>query len=266
MSNELTASTDLIPVAARTVGSEPVQTVNARNLHAFLGVGAMFATWIKDRITKYEFAEGVDYLVTVSKTGIRSNVTTTDYFLTLDMAKEIAMVERNDAGKRARAYFIECERKLRAQPVLDLNNPAALRQALLSYSETVLALTAEKSALVDTVAKLEPKAIVHDIVMDNRGYLSLTEVARKLPGVNCMAIKRDLSGPQDVRVRPGRRVGTEQMPHLKVLLTPLLVVTLHSPFDQYDEVHNIRMASEENLRQFGQYSAPSGRVGSPQPS
>lgn len=100
----------LIPVNQSQVGDDLVQTVNARELHEFLGVGKVFAAWIQDRIQQYEFVDGVDYVVTVSKTGIRKNVTQKDYFITLDMAKELSMVERNAKGKQARQYFIQCER------------------------------------------------------------------------------------------------------------------------------------------------------------
>ena len=65
----------------------------------------MFAHWIKDYIDRFDFEEGRDYTRTVAKTGIRSNVTQIDYFLTLDMAKELAMLARSPKGKQARQYF-----------------------------------------------------------------------------------------------------------------------------------------------------------------
>lgn len=121
---------ELIQVSPRKIGDDSTQTVNARDLHAFLEVGKMFAHWIKDRIEQYEFTEGQDYVLTIAKTGIRSNVTQKDYHLSLDMAKELAMVERNDKGKQARQYFIECERKAKAATLLIPQSlPEALRLA-----------------------------------------------------------------------------------------------------------------------------------------
>ncbi|MDH2435604.1 antA/AntB antirepressor family protein [Pokkaliibacter sp. MBI-7] len=73
-----------------------------RERHTFLGVGKVFAAWVQERIEQYGFIENQDYLLTVSKTGIRRNVTQKDYHITLDMAKELAMVERNDNGRSAR--------------------------------------------------------------------------------------------------------------------------------------------------------------------
>lgn len=60
-----------------------------------MGVGKEFANWIKDRINKYEFIEDEDYKLTIAKTGKRKNVIQKNYSLTLDMAKELSMVENN---------------------------------------------------------------------------------------------------------------------------------------------------------------------------
>ncbi|EGJ11958.1 hypothetical protein G7087_03755 [Rubrivivax benzoatilyticus] len=124
----------LIPLAQHEIAGATVQTVDARALHAFLEVGKVFAAWVQERIQQYGFTEGQDYVVTVSKTGIRSNVIQKDYHLTLDTAKELAMVERNAKGREARRYFIECEKRLKEREAAggrqvaalpDFSNPAA---------------------------------------------------------------------------------------------------------------------------------------------
>lgn len=69
--------------------------IDARALHGWLGNRDRFATWVKDRITQYGFAEGEDYFGLSRKTGGRPR---TDYLLTVDMAKELSMVERTDKG------------------------------------------------------------------------------------------------------------------------------------------------------------------------
>ncbi|WP_394179584.1 antA/AntB antirepressor family protein [Marinomonas posidonica] len=107
----------LIPLHTRSINEETLDTVNARELHAFLEVGRYFANWIKARIDKYGFEEGVDYTVISrlpnSASGNRG--ATKEYFITLDMAKELAMVELNDKGKQTRRYFIDCEKQLHEQ-------------------------------------------------------------------------------------------------------------------------------------------------------
>ncbi|BBG30004.1 antA/AntB antirepressor family protein [Zymobacter palmae] len=119
----------IIPVFSGTIHDEQSQLVDARALHAFLEVGKRFATWITDRINQYGFIENADYVVFAnygenslvsqngeikraakSRGGDRRSKT---YHLTLDMAKELSMVERNEKGRQARRYFIDCEKRLR---------------------------------------------------------------------------------------------------------------------------------------------------------
>lgn len=105
----------LIQISEQVIDQETVQTVNARELHTFLAIGNRFATWITNRINQYEFEEGKDHILTLLKIEKRKNVISKEYHLTLDMAKELSMVERNEKGRQARRYFIECEKKLKSQ-------------------------------------------------------------------------------------------------------------------------------------------------------
>ncbi|MFI8709907.1 antA/AntB antirepressor family protein [Bacillus sp. NPDC077411] len=89
--------------------------VNARELHEQMLVGKVFAAWMQERIEKYGFINNEDYFLTVSKTGKRQNVTKHEYWLTLDTAKEIAMVQNNEMGRAIRKYFIEVEKRFRQQ-------------------------------------------------------------------------------------------------------------------------------------------------------
>ena len=104
-------NTALIPVFTGTLSDTTVQLCDARTLHAFMLVLRDFTTWIKGRIRKFGFVEGVDYLLTKSGEQFPSGTKySSDYHLTLDMAKELSMVENNDMGRQARRYFIECEK------------------------------------------------------------------------------------------------------------------------------------------------------------
>jgi phage anti-repressor protein len=106
----------LIPVFATEIGGVPTQAVDARELLTFLGVKRDFSTWIKKRIADYGFVEDKDYLLTQTGEQLPSGTKYRfDYHLSLDMAKELAMVERNDMGRTIRRYFIECERAALAQ-------------------------------------------------------------------------------------------------------------------------------------------------------
>ncbi|EAJ1021485.1 antirepressor [Campylobacter jejuni] len=83
---------------------------NVENLFCYLEVNSKFADWIKNRINQYDFIENQDYIIKEVFTGRRPRK---EYYVTLDMAKELCMVENNEKGRQARRYFIECEKRLK---------------------------------------------------------------------------------------------------------------------------------------------------------
>lgn len=97
-------------------------TVDGRELHSFLEVGKDFSTWIANRIESYDFQEGKDFTTILGKsTGGRPSK---EYHISIDMAKELSMVERNEKGKEARQYFIEKENQARKiQKLIERNDP-----------------------------------------------------------------------------------------------------------------------------------------------
>lgn len=125
----------LVPVFTGTINNQSVQLCDARTLHTFMGVLRDFSNWIKGRIKKFKFVEGIDYLLAKTgeqvphQGGIR-NVVAIDYHLTLDMAKELAMVENNDKGREARRYFIACEKQAQL-----LSNPEQLPSDRISPAQ-----------------------------------------------------------------------------------------------------------------------------------
>jgi phage anti-repressor protein len=99
---------ELIPI----IDSGNAGAVDGRLLHEFLGVKTVFANWIQRRIEKYGFIEGLDYEV-FSMNGNNSSGgrSSNEYYISIDMAKQLAMVEDNDKGTEARKYFIGVEVK-----------------------------------------------------------------------------------------------------------------------------------------------------------
>jgi len=102
----------LVEIIVKSIGGENVNTVDARELHEFLESKQDFSTWIKSRIQKYKFVQGVDFIQfhNFVESDSRARI---DYALTLDMAKELCMVENNEQGRKARKYFIDCEKQLK---------------------------------------------------------------------------------------------------------------------------------------------------------
>jgi len=125
---ESTMDQSLIPIFR---ANDQQLLCNARDLHAFLEVGRRFTTWIKERIEQYEFEEGLDFISHNMQPGIGHKTASQngealesityaenfgqqgriEYHLTLDMAKELAMIENNAMGRRVRRYFIQRERQ-----------------------------------------------------------------------------------------------------------------------------------------------------------
>lgn len=90
------------------------QLVDARELHESLEVKTPFNKWIIRRIEKYDFEENVDYISLDNLVQRETGATTRkDYILKLDMAKELAMVEPNEVGKKIRRYFIQTEKQFK---------------------------------------------------------------------------------------------------------------------------------------------------------
>lgn len=99
------------------VNQQTVQLINARELHQFLAVATRFDVWINRRITEYNFIENLDFIEAIRIDRVERGVFGSreiqikDYHLTLDMAKELCMLERSELGRLARQYFIRMERE-----------------------------------------------------------------------------------------------------------------------------------------------------------
>lgn len=100
------AKNELLPI----VTQNNVQLVDARLLHQKLRSKQQFSNWVQNRIKDFGFEIGKDFYTNLYKSSGRPG---TDYLLTLDMAKELAMLERNEIGRNIRRYFIAKEKELR---------------------------------------------------------------------------------------------------------------------------------------------------------
>ncbi|WP_455474709.1 antA/AntB antirepressor family protein [Bartonella sp. B30(2025)] len=162
----------LISISEQAVGQEVVQTVNARDLHAFLEIKSEFRNWINNRIEQYSFIEKQDFTTTVK---FYRGGKLKDYYLTLDMAKELAMVERNEKGKQARQYFIECERRAKqvSAPQIDYSDPRTILGVITHMQEELQ----NKDALIE---QQTPKVIAYDHLTRSDGLFGLTEAAKVL--------------------------------------------------------------------------------------
>ena len=151
---------ELISLNQSAINGELQQTVNARDLHGFLESKQDFSTWIKNRVEQYDFVENQDFITLHKKMEREIGGTTRiEYHITLDMAKELAMVERNEKGKQARQYFIECEKKLRevvkpqpAQPIGEVEDK--LRAIAFALDRSSLSSIAKETYIITSAETL----------------------------------------------------------------------------------------------------------------
>ena len=173
--------------------------VSARELHQFLESKQRFADWIKNRIEKYDFEENKDYhklyFDVLGNPLIINNHTDTkfdnqevtavhriDYVITLDMAKELSMIENNVKGKLARKYFIECEKKLREVVTPKSIEPTEYDKESLKarLMEAEAQLLKEKRETIQMVTNQVHKDIlISKFYSDDKISLPLPEVGEK---------------------------------------------------------------------------------------
>ncbi|MBU4455715.1 antA/AntB antirepressor family protein [Patescibacteria group bacterium] len=139
-----------IKVIQKDFNGEKKRFVNARELHNWLKVGRDFSNWIKDRIKKYDFIEDLDYFVAIAKFGdgkISLNkpkikdpktgrVLAKEYILSVDMAKELAMIENSEIGKQVRKYFIRVEGEFKKVMQIATMDPKTINQLTEQFWET----------------------------------------------------------------------------------------------------------------------------------
>ncbi len=132
------------------------QIVSARELHEFLESEQDFSNWIKRRIEKYGFIENQDYAsfnkIIERRKGAATRI---EYDITLDMAKELAMVEGNEKGKQARRYFISCEKKLKEQ------KPLSQSELLLQSAQLLVDLEKKQNILEQRVKAIEERPAIN---------------------------------------------------------------------------------------------------------
>lgn len=162
----------LIPV---DYGNPERPTVSGRELHEFLQVKTAYKDWFP-RMVEYGFTEGKDFnplkIERVQDEGGRKVTRMVDdHQLTIPMAKELCMLQRNERGKLARKYFLAVEEQW--------NSPeAVMRRAVLLADKKVKLLQSEKRELAAQVEDLTPKATFADAVCSSGNSILIGELAK----------------------------------------------------------------------------------------
>lgn len=170
---------ELIPLTER----DGAQAVLGRDLHDFLEVKSNYREWFP-RMVEYGFTEGQDY--TSKNRRVQDSLgrerEATDHVISLDMAKEISMIQRTDKGKQARAYFLECER--RAKQPAELSGPELMAKALVEAQATL-------EAANNKVRELEAPAKSWNTMAAQGGDYSVSAAAKTLSRDPNIRIGRD---------------------------------------------------------------------------
>jgi len=147
------------------------ETVNARELHEFLEVGRDFTSWLRQRVAKYGFARDIDYITCSPDLGSEKHggQNRVDYYISIDMAKELSMVENNEKGRQARKYFIEREKQ-----AIALSTPKTFAEALRLAADQQEKIEQQKMLIEEQA----PKAKFYDTVTDSKTAIYMSDVAK----------------------------------------------------------------------------------------
>lgn len=162
-----------ITIAVKYDNDNP--TVSGQELHKALMIDTPYKKWF-DRMSEYGFTEGIDFWTFLSKsTGGRPS---TDHQLTIDMAKELCMIQRTEIGKRCREYFINLEKQW--------NSPDAVMARALQIADQKLELAKQQNGrLIETTAvqakqieEMKPKAAYYNLVLSSEGLMPISTIAK----------------------------------------------------------------------------------------
>ncbi|MFL4356410.1 phage antirepressor KilAC domain-containing protein [Streptococcus uberis] len=149
---------------------EPV--VSGRDLHKVLEIKTQYTKWL-ERMSEYGFEENVDYVAISQKrlTAQGNHTEFTDHVLKMDMAKEIAMLQRNEKSKEVRKYFIQVEK--------DFNSPEKIMaRALLMADKKITNLTIQNNQLQLDLKEAQKQARYLDLIIESKGALRVSQIAQ----------------------------------------------------------------------------------------
>ena len=158
---------ELIPIQNQADGA---QAVTGRNLYEFLEVKSNYTEWF-DRMIGYGFIEGQDFIRNSESNGRGRPVV--NHIMSLDMAKEVAMIQRTTKGKQARQYFIEVEKRYQAGEMNQLDEAKLVQRALQVTYRQVQELTAANE-------EMAPKAGYFDEFVADEDLIQFRSLANQL--------------------------------------------------------------------------------------
>ncbi len=164
-----------IQIFQQEINNEKVNSVNARDLWVALESKQDFSTWIKARLEQAYAVENEDYGV-FHKTveNLKGGRPLLEYALSLDLAKNISMLEKNEKGNQIRKYFISCEKQLIQQ------QSHSLPQTYLEALESLVESEKRNQALQERIEQDRPKVTFANAVSGSDSSISIGQFAKIL--------------------------------------------------------------------------------------
>lgn len=152
------------------------QTVSARELHEKLNIGTRFNDWFP-RMTEYGFLEGTDFYSKMSKTE-NGGRPSTDYEISVDMAKQICMIQRTPEGKAVRQYLIDLEKAWNTPEQVFARALKMADRTISSLKDRCKFLGGQIVEQQKVIEQLEPKASYYDLILQCKDLIATTVIAK----------------------------------------------------------------------------------------
>lgn len=172
MADLILSSGELIPLQ----DNNGKKAVSARDLYNFLGCTERFQSWF-DRQLQYGFSDGVDFTSVKTFTVVNNGAEKPleDYAMTINMAKEVSMIQRSEKGKLARRYFIACEEKLK-----EVMSPSYMISDPIKRAEKWIEEEKVRQQLALDNKIMKPKADYFDALVDRNMLTNLRDTAKQI--------------------------------------------------------------------------------------
>ena len=152
------------------------QIVSARELYQKLNIGTRFNDWFP-RMTEYGFVEGTDFYSKMSKT-VNGGRPSTDYEISVDMAKQICMIQRTPEGKAVRQYLIDLEKAWNTPEQVFARALRMADQTISSLKDRCKFLGGQVVEQQKVIEQLEPKASYYDLILQCKDLIATTVIAK----------------------------------------------------------------------------------------
>lgn len=152
-------------------------TVSARDLHEQLNIKTAFKDWFP-RMCEYGFEEGKDFCSKMSETSSKGGRPSKDADISIDMAKQICMIQRSPEGKQIRQYFIDLEKAWNTPEQIMARALKMANRSIESLKDRCKFLGEQVVEQQQIITELQPKANYVDMILQSKSLVTITQIAK----------------------------------------------------------------------------------------